>query len=276
MSSRRVVKKSNALTNAAYTTTLAEQRLILLAIAQGGGRAADLKSLTVHARDYAEQYGVQISTAYEALQDAAGWLFERRFSYQSLGPKGQLRRVVSRWVSRVEYGQAEGLITLRFSDDVLPYLCDLEEKFTQYALEQVADLKSVHALRLYELLIAWRSLGKTPAIEVDELRRRLGLEDGEYPRMDNFKRRVLDFAIKQINQHTDIVASYEQHKRGRSITGFSFSFKVKGKGSDQPAPALTSEPKRQTITKRQAEGMARPGELWPELYARLGRDYIIT
>ncbi|WP_410318131.1 hypothetical protein [Klebsiella pneumoniae] len=34
-------------------------------------------------------------------------------------------------------------------------------------------------------------------------------------------------ALKQVNEHTDIIVKVEQHKTGRSITGFSFSFKQK-------------------------------------------------
>ena len=45
--------------------------------------------------------------------------------------------------------------------------------------------------------------------------------------MNNFKSRVLEPSIKQINEHTDITVTYEQHKRGRTISGFSFRFKQK-------------------------------------------------
>ena len=45
--------------------------------------------------------------------------------------------------------------------------------------------------------------------------------------MHHFKSRVLEAAISQINEHTDIKATYEQHKQGRTITGFSFKFKQK-------------------------------------------------
>ena len=45
--------------------------------------------------------------------------------------------------------------------------------------------------------------------------------------MNNFKSRVLEPSIKQINEHTDITVTYEQHKKGRTITGFSFRFKQK-------------------------------------------------
>lgn len=280
---KQIVKKSNALINASYTVTLAEQRLILLAIARSGEDSAEMKNLTVHARDYADQYKVTLNTAYEALQTAAAQLFERRFSYQRYTDKGHLRDVVSRWVSRVEYGEAEAVVMLSFSDDLLPLLCDLKEKFTLYALEQVADLKSAHSIRLYELLISWRSIGKTPMIEVPDLRRQLGIEETEYPRMTDFKRRVLDYAIQQINEHTDITASYEQHKRGRRIAGFEFRFEVKRRDRDPDTvdwvngkpDAASDKPKRKRISKSQAEAMARPGEEYSELYRRLSRDYII-
>ena len=45
--------------------------------------------------------------------------------------------------------------------------------------------------------------------------------------MNNFKSRVLEPAITQINEKTDIKIKVEQHKTGRSITGFSFKFKQK-------------------------------------------------
>ena len=64
--------------------------------------------------------------------------------------------------------------------------------------------------------------------------------------MDNFKRRVLDHSIKQINKHTDIIAAYEQHKAGRTITGFSFSFTQKKQAKDVTPKAKKSAAKPKT------------------------------
>ena len=99
----------------------------------------------------------------------------------------------------------------------------------QYDIEQISGLSSAYAVRLYELLICWRSTGKTPVIELAEFRKRLGVLNDEYTRSDNFKKWIIENPIKQINEHTDITASYEQHKKGRTITGFSFKFKQKKK-----------------------------------------------
>ncbi|MEI5792613.1 replication initiation protein RepM [Staphylococcus aureus] len=285
MAKQLTVKKDNALINAAYTLSLAEQRLILLSSAQADGDADELKDITIYAEQYAEAFKVSRQAAYMALKDAADSLFERRFSYERLTPRGNISTAKRRWVGGVDYVENEGRIVLQYHKDVIPLLCELKNKFTLYALEQVADLTSVHAVRLYELLIAWRSTGKTPVYELAEFRRKLGIEPDEYPRMTNFKQRVLDPAVAQINAHTDITAAYEQHKRGRSITGFSFSFTVKQIGRDpNTVDMLTGKtdaetagkPKRQKISKSKAESMARVGETWEELYKRLSPKYIIV
>ena len=70
---------------------------------------------------------------------------------------------------------------------------------------------------------------KTPIIELGEFRKRIGVLDTEYHRIAHLKERVIELSLKQINEHTDITASYEQQKKGRTITGFSFKFKQKKK-----------------------------------------------
>ena len=82
-------------------------------------------------------------------------------------------------------------------------------------------------LSLYEILITWRSTGKTPLITLSDFRQKIGVLDTEYKLMYDFKKYVLDIALKQVNEHTDITVKVEQHKTGRSITDFSFSFKQK-------------------------------------------------
>lgn len=233
---KELVVKDNALINASYNLDLVEQRLILLAILEAReSNTPTNKDLTIHVDSYINHFNVHRNTAYQALQDASRNLFERRFSYQKLTPKGNIENVISRWVQRVSYVENEALVRIRFSDDVEPLITNLEKHFTSYELEQVSSLTSAYAVRLYELLIAWRSTGKVAMIETKELRSRLGVSDTEHQRMESFKRRVLDTAINQINEHTDIKADYEQHKKGRSIVGFSFSFKQK------PSPKTVKE-----------------------------------
>jgi plasmid replication initiation protein len=224
-----LVVKDNALINASYYLSLTEQRLILLAIIQA--RAEKMTSsneFKVQVSSYINAFGVERSTAYEALQKAVDTLINRRFSYYRI-VNDQQEKVTTNWVQSVAYATNESYIKIQFTDAVMPLITQLEKHFTSYQLEQVKDLSSIYAIRLYELMMQWRATGKTQQIPIDELRYKLGIEPDQYKQMVNFKKKVLDFAIDQINEHTDIKASYEQHKEGRSITGFTFTFKPKQK-----------------------------------------------
>ena len=226
-----LVVKDNALINASYNLELTEQRLVMLAIINarelGQGITADSK-LEIHASDYAKLFNVSPDASYKALKDAVNNLFNRQFSYTAEYKKtGKVGIVRSRWVSRIFYVDDLALLEITFAPDVVPLITRLEEHFTKYEAKQVAHLTSKYATRLYELLIAWREVGKTPVFELQQLRKNLGVEDDEYQRMHHFKSRVLETAITQINEHTDIKATYEQHKKGRTITEFSFKFKQK-------------------------------------------------
>ena len=232
-----LIVKDNALMNASYNLSLVEQRLILLAIieARESGKGINANNpLTIRAESYINQFSVTKHTAYQALKDASKDLFARQFSYQEQRGKGIIN-ITSRWVSQVGYIDNFATVELIFSPVVVPLITQLEEQFTRYDIEQISGLSSAYAVRLYELLICWRSTGKTPVIELDEFRKRLGVLDTEYQRMDILKRGVLELSISQINEHTDIIADYVQHKAGRVITGFSFTFtQKKAKKNEKP------------------------------------------
>ncbi len=226
-----LVVKDNALINASYNLELTEQRLIMLAIINaresGQGITANSK-LEIHASDYANLFNVSIDASYKALREAVNNLFNRQFSYTAEYKRtGKTGVVRSRWVSRIFYVDDLALLEITFAPDVVPLVTRLEEHFTSYQAKQVAHLTSKYATRLYELLIAWREVGKVPQIEISTFRNRLGLLENEYTAMSDFKKRVLEPSIKQINEHTDITVTYEQQKKGRLISGFSFKLKQK-------------------------------------------------
>lgn len=226
-----LIVKGNALIGASYNLEVVEQRLILLATveARRSGKGINaLDPLTIHASSYMEQFGVSRQTAYQALKDACKDLFARQFCYQEHSAKGNVTQKTSRWVSEIGYTEEEATVQLIFAPVVVPFITRLEEQFTSYELTQVASLASKYSIRLYELLMQWKNVGKMK-ISLEDLRAKLGLEQDDYTVMGDFKRSVLDLSVKQINEHTDIKVDYEQHKKGRSIAGFTFRMKQKEK-----------------------------------------------
>ena len=247
----KLITKDNKLINASYSLGIPEQRVIFLAIvaAREQERMIDARGvLQIHASSYQEQFKVEKHSAYKALKSAANGLFESYFEYDYIHEKtGKPAHRVVRWAQAVSYIETAGMIELQFTDAVIPLITRLSEQYTEYDLKQVSELQSEYAIRLYELMMQWKSVGKTNKIPLAEFRTKLGVEPEQYKKMCNFKARVLDLAISQINDFTDVTATYEQHKAGRAVTGFTFKFKMKKNKEKTTANIETGNSDRSTI-----------------------------
>lgn len=234
-----LVVKDNALIEASHKLSESEQRLILLAILKGREFCDSVeqlrgKELTIHAEDYIQTFQVDKSTAYRVLKRAVIDLYRAEWGYKYINKKSETAVRYERFTQSAEYVDNGAEVKFRFADAIIPMLVELERNFTTYEIAQVANLQSRYAMRLYEFLIRFKT-SKTLEISLDDLRFRFGLLEHEYKAMGDFKRFVLDLAVKQINEHTDITAKYEQKKKGRNIVGFTFKFKYKDKPKAQQA-----------------------------------------
>lgn len=279
---KQLVTKDNSLIGASYSLGVVEQRLIFLAIIEAREQKTLIEAgglLRIYAQSYAKQFDVEKHTSYEAMKRAVEGLYEAGFAYSKLDERtGKIGHYKSRWVDKIGYIDDLGCVELVFASDVIPLITRLEARYTEYELKQVVGLQSEYAIRLYELVIQWRSVRKTNLISLSELREKLGLVD-EYKRIEAFKRRVLDLAVKQINEHTDITVEYEQHKQGRVITGFTFKFRIKtqtkkllGKKKDGDMPDILTTLE---MTDKQKGLFAAKLSKMSELanYAKQGEDY---
>ena len=229
MSKSDLVVKTNQLNSAVQNLSLPELRIIQLAIvdARETGKGLDTKTpLRIDALRYADAFDTTRQNAYILMKQSEETLFNRRFTYFD----NEKKPIKSRWLQDVRYLDDEGAIEVCFTRLVVECITRLdgaEQFFTQYMLSQTANLNSVYSVRLYELLIQWKAAGKTPVFELSLFRGQMGLDDGEYRDMSNFKKRVLDLAVNEINEKTDLTVSYTQEKKGRLIHGFKFTVKQK-------------------------------------------------
>lgn len=217
------VVKSNQVIEASYQLSALEQRIVLAAISRipKNQPITDDELYPVSVSEL-QLLGVHEKTAYRDLKEGINRLYERSINL-SIDDKS----IKMRWVQEIQFLDSQSVIGIRFSKPILPFISNLSREFTKYALSDIAGINSAYAIRIYELLVQYRQIGKRE-ISVDSLR--IMLELGKkYPLFADFKKRVIDTAVDQINEYSPLKVTYEQKKTGRKVTQIIFSFKEKSK-----------------------------------------------
>ena len=243
-----LVVKSNQVIEASYTLTTIEQRLILSAIAQipKGEPVTDEVIYTVSVADL-QKFGANETTAYRDLKESVSRLFDRSIVLRSSD-----RTSRTRWVQKIDFMDSRGVIGIRFSKDILPFLSNLSTEFTKYLASDLIGVTSTYAIRLYELLVQYQSIGKRE-ISVVDLRWMFELQN-KYPVWADLKRWVIDQAVKEINEFSPLSVTYETKKIGRKITSINLRFKQKPK----QAQIATETPKRDQTGEIQLKPLTEP------------------
>lgn len=229
--STELVVKSNRIITALQNLSLIEIRLMQLAIvdARETEKGLDVNEpLSISAQRYADAFDVTLNCAYKVLADAGTSLRARYFTF--LDATGS--KIVTNWVQQVRYVETEGRIEIIFTVAVVNEITRLSKHFTKYTLQSISTLQSIYSVRLYELISEFSSIKKSKTLDYQIFRRQLGIADDEYAKMGDFKKRVLDLAVNEINEQTDIKVTYDQIKNGRTITAFKFTATKKRKKAD--------------------------------------------
>jgi plasmid replication initiation protein len=119
----------------------------------------------------------------------------------------------------------QGYVSFEVNPRLKPYiLFDKGVPYTSYYLENIVRLKSYYSIRIYELLKQFqgKDLGGWYKIKIEDLRERLGITQLQYTRYNDFKRKVILQAQKELAEKTDIKFTFEEIKKGRKIETILF------------------------------------------------------
>lgn len=250
MNAKSLIVKDNRLIEASYRLDVAEQRLILLAIVEARDSGVTItadKWIQVSAVRYAQICGLDGTTAYHQVKAAAESLFSRWVQMRGIDEEtGKMGVIKTRWVSACNYVDQGAVVRLQLAPLIIPYVTNLEREFTSYQIKNVVQMTSRYAIRLYELLAQYKTIGNR-YISLQDLRKFLDANEKSYDRLQNFKIKVLNISVDQINQHTDLTVTCEPERLGRSVIGYHFS--IEKKAVKHPA----EEPKNPKETKPKAK-----------------------
>ena len=121
------------------------------------------------------------------------------------------------WFSTLKY--EEGVIIYRFDPALKPYLLNLKDNFTSYQLKNILSLKSVYAIRMYELLKQYE-VAKDRTIEIKELRSLLNISRG-YRNNDITK--LLENVKEELTLKTDLTFNFEVFKKQQKLNEVKFT-----------------------------------------------------
>lgn len=234
-----IVTMSNALTRASHGLSLSEKRIIMMSISQLDSRQKTPQAdpfnpdasgpvSTIYATDYADQYGLHLTTAYEQLAEAAKVLFERKITFYT---EASFRQGVAldstkrqlRWVGGVHY--KDGGVTLAWNWEIIPHLIGLKKQFTSYQLEQASALRSAYSWKLLELLMRFKKSGWAE-YDVEDFAESMGATEKQRENFNNIRRRIIEPAVKELCQKDGWIIEWKPSKKiGRRVVRLRFEFR---------------------------------------------------
>lgn len=242
-----IVSQANALIEATYKIgSIGEQRLIRMLIAEIKPNDEDFKTYRITVSDFARIFKISGNGTYEYLEKIIESLVCRKISMRH-GKSW----VHTSWLSFAKYEDGQGYVELRFDKFLKPYLLQVQERYKFYPLERIVSFKSGYSIRIFELLKVDEFKANPNgqfkrSFEYEELRRVLGIEDGEYGLFADFRVNVVQMAIKEINANPDIrIIHVDYPKTGRKVSHIVFHCE-KAKQTqldvDEPGPRLEEVP----------------------------------
>ena len=194
-----VVKANSLIQKSRYKLSLQEQKIILYLISKIMPNDTELKEYKFSIIEFCELCGIDyqqnkqthayIKQVIKNLADKSEWI--------------ELDEVETliRWIAKARITKRSGIITIKLDEDLIPYLLELKKNYTKYQLQNIIPMKSKYGIRLYELLKSYLNLGKV-RFSIEELKIRL--DSTNYTNLKDFKRRVLEPALKDIEVYSDL------------------------------------------------------------------------
>ena len=172
------------------------------------------------AKEFSEVFNTDIDNSYRYLKKAINKLMKTDIKVESSETENITRINVC---SKAEYKKRDGCIMIKFTDDIMPYLSQVREKFVLYNLKEIANFGSLYTTRLYELIQEFKDTGYMIK-SIEQLREIFAVGE-KFKAYKDFKRRTFDHACQEINNNYAMNLGYEEIKEGRKVIAVKFVFK---------------------------------------------------
>lgn len=218
----KVIKANDLIQKSRFQLSMQEQKIILYVISKIKPKENEFILQNFNIPEFCKICGIDngngknyknIKDTIKILADKSVWIMLEDSS-----------ETLVRWINKAWINKKSGIVKIRLDDDMKPYLLQLQERFTQYELLYTLAMRSQYSIRLYELLKSYEFQHKK-IFDIEELKKILSAEN--YIRFPDFKRKVLDISMREINNLSDITVVYEIIKESRRYAKIEFLIKLK-------------------------------------------------
>lgn len=220
-----VYKRDDMIQKGRHQLSLREQRCVLFAISKIKPTDSIFEEYTFDIKDMYRICGIA-DESYTELKEILTGLKQKTWWVETAP---DVESTVS-WFNKVRSNKRSGKVTIRFDDDMMPFLLQLTERdefYTGYSLRYVLPMSCQYSPRLYELLKSYQKNNRKWFFAIDELKKLLDAEN--YKDFCDFRRWVIEPAVEEINKYTDIEIGWDTVREGRKVTRVEFFLAAKGK-----------------------------------------------
>jgi plasmid replication initiation protein len=226
-----VVKHQALVHNARYKLSELGIKVVAILISMVKIDDEDFKPYLIKVNDFKELIGSTSKKTYEYVDIMTDELMKKPFK---IGDEK------FNWVYYAKYSTGDNVVALKIAPELKPYLLALKNNFLKYNITNILSLKSGFIIRLYELCKDHYNEGTrykestesvTFDIKIDRLRELFEIPNS-YQYSSHIKTRILDKAVKQFKDKTDIQIEYKEQKIGRKVDRLIITVRENSKGSN--------------------------------------------
>ena len=221
LNDQRYTVIANEVLKSKMEMTLIEAKLLRLLVTQVAKEDKDLKTYTVNITQLARFLQIPKNNLYRDIKTLI-----RRLMKRDICIHNKDGWTVFLWLQQASYNDKTHMITLMLSEQIKPFVLDLNKWFTQYKLSEILYLDSFYAIRLYELLQCFlgESYFKKEVFEISILKLREYFAcESKYKTTRDFLIKTVSIAIREINAKTELSVESEYIKQKNKIVSVKFT-----------------------------------------------------
>ena len=221
------IKMRNEVVNGRYHLPLLEMRMLMALAAHVKKNADEFDCYSISASELGRYMGLNDKTQYTTIRKLARSLRKRELFFEWFARPESKRKswLTTGWFDYILYDEEHATLEFQFASKIEPMLLQVQEAYVQLRAKPLMAFNCSYSNRLLMLIMEWEKI-QPRQISIEELRDMFQLLD-KYKMFNDFKRFVIDPAIKEINALSDFSVKFTPIKTGRSYTHIKFFIKRK-------------------------------------------------